>query len=94
MLPHANKTYKIYLTNWQKRMIKDFLNADCDCWEVPINLSPGPDYGIRLPKNPSVKKMYLTNTQITELKNEIGVACNFVELELNQVHILYGAPRI
>ena len=36
MLIDDKKVVVLYLEDWQKRMIKDFLGVDCDSWEVPI----------------------------------------------------------
>ena len=87
----GKKFLVLYLTDWQKRMVKDFLNIECNTWRVPVN-DPQLKYGIGLPTNPKVKKMYLTDWQIREMKQETGVYCEFVELEKRIVKTLYGLP--
>jgi len=89
----GKKVFILYLTDWQRRMVKDFLGVDCNHWEVPIDGNSNLKYGIRTPTNPLVKKMYLTDWQIRELKDEVGVSCDFVELEKG-IRLLYGVPPV
>jgi len=50
-------------------------------------------YGIRIPKNPKVKKMYLTDWQKREMMDEAGISCNFIELDDEVVpRFRYGLP--
>lgn len=91
MEKEGKKVFVMYLTNWQRRMVKDFLGVDCHCWEVPID-GMAILYGVRIPKDVKVKRMYLTNWQIREMKDETGHACNFIELEQGRSKLLYKVP--
>ena len=81
----------LYLTDWQTRMVKDFLGVDCDYWTVPVEGTPVVKYGVGLPTNPRVKKMYLTDWQKREIKDETGESCDYIELERGII-IKYGIP--
>lgn len=87
----GKKFVVIYLEEWQRRMIKDFLGLDCCVWEVELVRGGSTRYGIFPPTNPSVKRMYLTDWQMRELKEESGQICEFLELEAG-VNSLYGVP--
>jgi hypothetical protein len=78
----------LYLTDWQKRMVKDFLNISCDYWKVPIN-DPNVKYGLSTSPEAGYKKMYLTDWQIREIRTETGTCCDYVELKKG-VQTLYG----
>jgi hypothetical protein len=82
----------LYLTDWQIKMVKDFLGADCHRWKVPIGDQPSVRYGMRFARNPDVKRMYLTDWQKREIADIAGESCDFVELEKDLVHTLYGMP--
>jgi hypothetical protein len=84
----GKKILRLYLTDWQRRMVKDALGVDCHVWEVPIE-GTVIEYGIRTPQNPKVKKMYLTDWQKREMMDEAGIACNFIELEKGTI-VRYG----
>jgi hypothetical protein len=85
----------LYLTDWQKRMVHDILKSECDYLRVPVKERIIPMYGIRIPKNPKLKKMYLTEWQKNEMMDETGAVCNFIELDSSLVpHIVrYGMPE-
>lgn len=70
----------LYLEDWQRRMIKDFVGQDCITWVVPLESGGGVRYRVGTPDNPRVKRMYLTEWQIREIKDEAGEACEYVEL--------------
>ncbi len=90
MLKNGVKTVVLYLEDWQKRMIKDFLGIDCNTYEVAIGGHPGLlKYGV--PTNESLKRMYFTDWQIREMKDEAGVSCEFIELHKNNIS-RYGVP--
>ena len=36
MLVDGKNVVILYLENWQRRMIKDFLGVECDRWEFPV----------------------------------------------------------
>lgn len=84
----GKKILRLYLTDWQRRMVTDTLGVDCHVWEVPIE-GTVIEYGTRTPQNPKVKKMYLTDWQKREMMDEAGVACNFIELEKGTI-VRYG----
>ena len=81
----------LYLTDWQIRMIKDFLGVDCRYWTVPIENGSGVKYGIGVPEKKAVKLMYLTDWQKREIEAEAGEKCDYVELEPG-VMPEYGIP--
>jgi hypothetical protein len=88
----GKKVFVLYLTDWQRSMVKDFLGVDCHRWEVPIDGTPIVEYGVRAARNPRVKKMYLTDWQMREMKDEVGASCYFIELEKGLAKTLYGVP--
>jgi hypothetical protein len=71
----------IYLEDWQRRMVKDFLGVDCHSWDVSVGDASHAKYGVGPPDNPKLKKMYLTDWQIREIKEEAGEYCDYVELD-------------
>ncbi len=88
----GKKILRLYLTDWQMRMVKDTLGVDCHFWEVPID-DQVLKYGIRTPQNPKVKRMYLTDWQKREMMDEAGISCNFIELDDEVVpRFRYGLP--
>lgn len=72
------KTLVLYLEDWQKRMIKDFLGVDCNSYEVAITTPVQMKYGV--PTHTESKRMYFTDWQIREMRDEAGVVCEFIEL--------------
>jgi hypothetical protein len=82
MLRKGVKTLVLYLEDWQKRMIKNELNLDsvCDYYELQIEASanPIPKYGV--PTDPSLKRMYFTDWQIREIRDETGKECEYIEI--------------
>lgn len=89
----GKKFVVIYLTDWQKRMVKDFLQKECHAWKVPID-DPVVKYGVRPTPEGRVKKMYLTDWQVREIRTEAGVCCDYIELEKEIAHTLYGIPPV
>jgi hypothetical protein len=90
MLKNGVKTVVLYLEDWQKRMVKDFLNIDCNTYEVTIGVPHIFKYGV--PVHEESKRMYFTDWQIREMKDETGVSCEFIELHKDVIHTLYAAP--
>ena len=90
MLRNGVKTVVLYLEDWQKRMIKDFLGLDCDTYEVRIETPPVMKYGI--PTREDLKRMYFSDWQIREMRDEAGVVCEFIELHKNDIGIRYMVP--
>ncbi|MCZ7398088.1 MAG: hypothetical protein O8C62_00140 [Candidatus Methanoperedens sp.] len=91
----GKKFIVLYLTDWQKRMTKDFLGTDCNYIQVPIDKGPPVLlYGVRFPTTPEVKRMYLTDWQIREMKDEAGISCDFIELKKDPHIVKYGAPPV
>jgi hypothetical protein len=90
----GKKYIVLYLTDWQKQMVKDFLGVDCNYYQIPIEKKPPivPMYGVRVPTNPQYKKMYLTDWQMREMKDEAGISCDFIELEKDSINLKYGMP--
>jgi hypothetical protein len=90
MLKNGVKTLVLYLEDWQRRMIKDFLHIDCDKYEVTIDGFPAQHkYGV--PTNEELKRMYFTDWQIREMRDETGVSCEFIELHKKFIS-RYGVP--
>jgi hypothetical protein len=90
MLRKGIKTLIIYLEDWQKRMIKDFLGVDCNTYEVEIGTPAKavPPYGV--PTDESLKRMYFTGWQIREMRDEAGVVCEFIELHKSNINLMHG----
>ncbi len=80
MLRKGVKTLVLYLDDWQKRMVKDFLGVDCDTYEVEIGTPTGPVPKYGIPVHLESKRMYFTDWQIREMRDEAGVVCEFIEL--------------
>ena len=81
----ANLT--IYLTEWQKRMVKDYLGVDAKFIAVPIEGGQILLYQA-LPAPPVVAKhaiMYFTDEQMAMVKDTFHVtaACNHMEIGLD-----------
>ena len=91
MLKNGVKTVVLYLEDWQKRMVKDFLGIDCNTYEVALTVPPIFKYGV--PIHEESKRMYFTDWQIREMKDVAGVSCEFIELHKDVIHALYMAPR-
>ena len=77
----------INLTDWQKRMVKDYLGKDANFIAVPIEGGPIALYQA-LPTPPGMQKhpiMYLTDEQMTLVKNTFKVAtpCHHMEIGLD-----------
>jgi len=79
MLKNGVKTVVLYLEDWQKRMVKDFLGIDCNTYEVAIEDPALFRYGV--PTSEKLKRMYFTDWQIREMKDVTGVSCEFIELQ-------------
>ncbi|MDQ1252520.1 MAG: hypothetical protein QG646_1641 [Euryarchaeota archaeon] len=79
MLVDGKNVVILYLENWQRRMIKDFLGVECDIWEFPVEEADNMKYGSPFPSS-KFKRMYLTGWQMRELRDEAGITCDFVEL--------------
>ena len=92
MLRKGVKTLVIYLEDWQKRMIKDFLGVDCNSYEVEIGTSAVARPLYAVPTDESLKRMYFTDWQMREIRDEIGVVCEFIELQKSHIKHLYGIP--
>ncbi len=90
MLLKGVKTVVIYLEDWQKRMIKDFLGVDCNTYAVQVRTPSGPIPKYGIPTDESLKRMYFTDWQIREMRDESGVVCEFIELHKNDIKLLYG----
>lgn len=88
MIRNGVKSVVLYLEDWQKRMIKDFLGVERNTYEVEIG-KPSPvthKYGI--PTHEESKRMYFTDWQIREMRDEAGVVCEFLELHKDNLHML------
>jgi hypothetical protein len=91
MILNGKEVVVLYLEDWQRRMIKDFLEIDCDRWEVPVKESNNLKYGV--PCHPSEnKKMYLTGWQMRELRDEARITCDFIELTKDHQKVMYRVP--
>jgi len=102
MIHDGKNVVILYLEDWQKRMIHDFLGMHCDSWEVPVEVARGVMYGAptvegvpilkySAPTETSAecKRMYLTDWQMRELRDEAGVTCDFIELT-KDINVKYG----
>ena len=97
MLRDDKNVVVLYLEDWQKRMIKDFVGTDCDYWEIPIEkpeeskkFTPVILYAVVIHQPTEYKKMYLTDWQMRELRDEAGITCDFVELKKEDPFVKYG----
>jgi hypothetical protein len=94
-MPIVNGVKKVilYLEDWQKRMIKDFLGVECNTYEVDIEGHPVPIFKYGVPTGEQLKRMYFTDWQIREIKDGAGVSCEFIELHKDVMHLLYMPPH-
>ena len=92
--PEAEKKrFFLYLTDWQMRMVKDFLGIECDGMEIPLEPKNVLLYGVFPPTKKTVhKRMYLTDWQMREMRDEIGSSCDFIELTKDITIFRYGVP--
>ena len=85
----------LYLEDWQIRMIKECLGADCENWIVDVEQTasqrPSVKYMVWPPANMNVKRMYLTGWQRREIKDSTGHDCRFIELVESAIS-RYGVP--
>lgn len=90
--PRTPKVVSIYLEDWQMRLIKDVRGDVCHIWDIPVeDRKMVPMYMVHEPVNPTEKRMYLTTWQKTQLFDEAGLTCNFVEIKPAMV-LRYGLP--
>jgi|GEM_PF-609428 hypothetical protein len=93
----------LYLEDWQKRLIHDFLGVHCDHWHVPVEVArkvmygaPSGDpilkYGAPSGIPVESKRMYLTGWQMRQLRDEVGVTCDFIELT-KDLNVRYGVKH-
>ena len=105
MLVEGKKVISLYLTDWQMRMVHDFLHNDCHQLTIEIGgggEGPGGGGGPVLKYmaphmkelDPASKRMYLTEWQRREIKDETGEACEFLELDHATIARYQGPPVI
>ena len=93
MLVKNQKVVVLYLEDWQQRMIKDYLEVDCDSWELTFDEGMKVMYMAPISHPSEHKRMYLTDWQMREVRDEIGITCDFVELKKSVGSLLrYGLP--
>jgi hypothetical protein len=90
MIKNGVKTLVLYLEEWQKRMVKDFLGVDCDTYTVQVEKPVTTKYGI--PTHEESKRMYFTDWQMREMRDLMGHSCEFIELHKSNIKPLYAAP--
>jgi hypothetical protein len=92
----GKKFVSLYLTDWQMRMVKDFLGVDCHQWTVEINGPPVMRYMAppfrKEDLDPEAKRMYLTDWQKREIEDLTGEKCEFIELKSGAVVKYMGPP--
>ena len=100
MIVEGKKVVSLYLTDWQMRMVKDFLGSDCHHITVELGSEAGGGPVLKymaphLPRlDPAAKRMYLTDWQRREIKDEAGEDCEFLELSPSAVARYQGPPII
>jgi hypothetical protein len=93
MIQNGKEIVVLYLEDWQKRMIKDFLGVDCNSWNMSIDDSLKMLYAPAFPHKEIInKRMYLTEWQMRELRDEAGITCDFIELTKEASIVMYGPP--
>lgn len=82
MLVKGVKTLRVYLEDWQKNMIKHELEIPhvCDYYDVQIGTPAKPTTKYGVPTDEKLKRMYFTEWQIREIRDETGIVCEFIEL--------------
>jgi len=91
MIVNGVKTLVLYLEDWQKRMVKDFLGVDCNAYRVEIGTPAMPTHKYGILTGETLKRMYFTDWQIREMRDETGVVCEFIELTKENIY-RYGVP--
>jgi len=91
MIRNGGKTVVLYLEDWQKRMVKDFLGVECDTYEVTIG-KPDVIFRYGIPNHEESKRMYLTDRQFRQIKDEARIVCEFVELHQDNLQTLDMVP--
>lgn len=89
---NVNEFIYLYLTDWQRNMIRDFVGKDCDRLEVPKKDRVVPLYGVVTPAAPETQKMYLTDFQIKQIMDELGIPCDFIDLTQIITYLKCGTP--
>jgi len=93
MIIDGKKHVILYLTSWQMRMVEDVLGVpNCRVWYVPVGNSStlkyiGPD-----DTGSGAKRMYFTEWQRREIKDEANEDCMYVELGPSEPHSRYIGP--
>ncbi len=90
MIVDGENVVVLFLEGWQKRMIQDFLGVDCDAWNIPVEEARNVMYGSPTISSGEYKRMYLTDCQMRELRDEAGVTCDYVELKKAIGTVRYG----
>ncbi len=85
-----SKTVVLYLEEWQKRMVSDFLGIDCETFQVGIGEVPDMVLRYGLPTSRKHKRMYFTEWQMREMRDEAGVACEFIELSDEVIRLMHA----
>ncbi len=81
MIIDGKKYVVLYLTGWQMRMVEDVLGLPhCRVWYVPVGNHPVIRYMGPQDKGSGAKRMYLTEWQRREIKDEADEDCLYVEL--------------
>lgn len=71
----------LYLTDWQRNMIHDFVGKDCVRMEIPKKDRVVPLYGVIVANTtPETQRMYLADFQVKQILDELGIPCDFVDL--------------
>ena len=93
MIIDGKKYVVLYLTGWQMRMIEDVLGEpNCRVWYVPVGAHPSSRYMGPHDKASGAKRMYFTEWQRREIRDEANEDCLYVELGQSEPVLKYNGP--
>jgi len=82
MVENTGRVVSIYLEDWQTRLIEDVTGKKAHIWQIPVE---GPVVSMyaavhQRQVDPNETRMYLTSWQKTQLSDEAGMTCDFIEI--------------
>lgn len=89
---NKEKVIYLYLTDWQRNMVRDFTGIDGDRIEILTKHQIIMLYAVRPVRSSNTKIMYLTDFQIKEVKDKIGSTCEFIEISENLYPYIKDTP--
>jgi hypothetical protein len=90
-MTHNNKkVVTLHLESWQKKMTTDLLGIENEDMVLPIEEGKNLIYGVHGHTPYLEHRMYLTEDQMKQIKDEAGQSCDFIELKKGARNLMYG----